>query len=122
MRVTPGKIREALGLLWLLDGALQLQPFMFGRGFAEQIIAPTAEGQPQFVAVGVHWASSLILTHPAVCDTVFAVAQIALGIGLLVPRTVRMALAGSIGWGLGVWYFGEALKEMASGCVRSADA
>lgn len=115
MRVTARKIQVALGLLWLLDGALQLQPFMFGRGFAEQIIAPTAEGQPPVVAGGVHWATTLILTHPAVYDAVFAAIQIALGIGLLVPATVRLALAASIGWALGVWYFGEGLGGIASG-------
>ncbi|MGH8890453.1 MAG: hypothetical protein ACRDV3_11970 [Acidothermaceae bacterium] len=115
MRVTARKIQVALGLLWLLDGALQLQPFMFGRGFAEQIIAPSADAQPPFVAGGVHWAAALILTHPAVYDAVFALVQIALGIGLLVPATVRLALAGSIGWGVGIWYFGEGLGGIASG-------
>jgi len=115
MRVTARKIQVALGLLWLLDGALQLQPFMFGRGFAQRVIAPTADGQPQFVAGGVHWATALILTHPAAYDTVFALVQIALGIGLLIPATARLALAGSIGWGLGVWYFGEGLGGISSG-------
>jgi hypothetical protein len=115
MRVTARKIQAALGLLWLLDGALQLQPFMFGRGFAEQIIAPTADGQPVIVAGGVHWAASLVLTHPAFYDAAFAAIQIALGIGLLVPATVRLALAASVGWALGVWYFGESLGGIASG-------
>lgn len=115
MRVTARKIQAALGILWLLDGALQLQPFMFGRGFAEQIIAPTADGQPVIVAGGVHWAASLVLTHPAFYDAAFAAIQIALGIGLLVPATVRLALAASVGWALGVWYFGESLGGIASG-------
>jgi len=115
MRVTARKIQIALGLLWLLDGALQLQPSMFGPGFANQIIAPTADGQPAFVAGGVHWAAALILTHPVGFDVAFALIQIALGIGLLLPATTRLALAGSIGWALGVWYFGEGLGGVASG-------
>jgi hypothetical protein len=28
-------LQRALGLIWLLDGALQFQPFMFGRGFPQ---------------------------------------------------------------------------------------
>ncbi|MGH8891305.1 MAG: hypothetical protein ACRDV3_16280, partial [Acidothermaceae bacterium] len=31
------------------------------------------------------------------------------------PATVRLALAGSIGWGVGIWYFGEGLGGIASG-------
>ncbi|HVA42276.1 MAG TPA: hypothetical protein VNF50_02220 [Acidimicrobiales bacterium] len=33
---------SALGLLWLLDGALQFQPFMFSPAFVNGIMAPTA--------------------------------------------------------------------------------
>jgi hypothetical protein len=33
----------------------------------------------------------------------------------LIPRTARLALGASIVWGLGVWYAGEGLSEMASG-------
>ena len=115
MGITRRAIQVVLGLLWLLDGALQLQPFMFGPGFAHQVIAPAAEGQPGFVAVGVHWAVSLIGTQPVVWDYLFAVAQLLIGLGLLVPATVRPALVASIGWALGVWYMGEGLGGLASG-------
>jgi hypothetical protein len=37
-----------------------------------------------------------------------------LGVGLLVPRTARLALAASIAWALGVWYFGEGLSGLPS--------
>lgn len=43
-------LQIALGVIWLTDGALQLQPFMFGSSFVTQIIAPNAVGQPAFVA------------------------------------------------------------------------
>ena len=39
-------------MAWLLDGALQLQPFMLATGFARQIIAPTAAG-PIFVSAPI---------------------------------------------------------------------
>jgi hypothetical protein len=117
--VTRRGIHLTLGLLWVLDGALQLQPYMFGRAFAEDIIAPAGEGQPAFVASGVQWAADLVVAHPVAWDLTFAVVQLAIGIGLLVPRTgvVRGAILASVAWALGVWYFGEGLGGLASGQV-----
>jgi hypothetical protein len=110
LRITRRHLQIALGLLWLLDGALQLQPFMLGTGFARQIIAPVAAGQPAFVADPIHWAASLIAAHPVAWDVPFAAVQLLIGLGLLVPRTARLALAASIPWSLGVWFFGEGLS------------
>ena len=108
-------LQIALGLLWLLDGALQLQPFMLGIGFARQVIDPVAAEQPGFVAVPVHWAANLIVAHPIAWDLPFAAVQLLIGLGLLLPRTIKLALAGSILWSLGVWFFGEGLSGLASG-------
>jgi hypothetical protein len=113
--MTRRQLQVALGLLWLLDGLLQAQPFMFTRGFATQVIAPAGQGQPGFVAAPVHWASTVIVAHPIAWNVAFAGAQLLLGIGLLVPRTARLGLAASIAWALGVWYFGEGLSGLASG-------
>src|SRR6266404_4709887 len=98
--MTRRHLQIALGLLWLLDGALQLQPFMLGTGFAKQIIAPAAAGQPAFVAVPLHWSANLIAAHPVVWDVPFAAIQLLIGIGLLVPRTATLALAASLPWSL----------------------
>lgn len=113
--ITRRHIQLALAGLWLLDGALQLQPFMFTHGFAHQVIAPTGQGQPGFVAVGVGFAAGLIAAHPVLWDSLFALTQLALGAGLLWRRTVRPALLGSMVWGLSVWYLGEGLGGVASG-------
>ena len=113
--MTRRHLQIALGLLWLLDGALQLQPFMLGTGFARQVIDPVAAGQPGFVAVLVHWAANLIAAHPVAWDVPFAAIQLLIGLGLLFPRTVKLALAGSILWSIGVWFFGEGLSGLASG-------
>jgi hypothetical protein len=115
VRITRRHLQIALGLLWLLDGALQLQPFMLGTGFAMKVIAPTAAGQPHFVAGPVQWGASLIAAHPAAWDVPFAAVQLLIGLGLLVPRTARLALAASLPWSLGVWFFGEGLAGLASG-------
>jgi hypothetical protein len=114
-RITRRQIQIVLGLLWLLDGALQLQPFMLGTGFARHVVAPVGVGQPLVVSGPIHWAANVIAAHPVVWDLPFAAAQLLIGLGLLVPRTARLALATSIPWALGVWFFGEGLSGLASG-------
>jgi hypothetical protein len=115
VRMTRRHLQIALGLLWLLDGALQLQPFMLGTGFARQVIAPAAAGQPGFVAAPLNWEASLFAAHPVAWDVPFAAIQLLIGLGLIVPRTARLALAASIPWSLGVWFFGEGVSGLASG-------
>jgi hypothetical protein len=79
-------LQIVLGLLWLLDGALQLQPFMLGSGFARQVIGEAAAGQPHFVAGPVEWAADIIAAHPLL-DVPFAAVQLLLGVGMVVPRS-----------------------------------
>ena len=114
-RLSRRDLQIALGLAWLLDGALQAQPFMFTRGFATQVIAPAAQGQPRFVSAPVDWAASMVAAHPVAFNVPFAAVQLLLGVGLLVPRTARPALAASIAWALGVWCLGEGFSGLASG-------
>lgn len=111
--------RFALGVMWLLDGALQLQSFMFTTGFARTIIAPAARGQPFFVAGPVEWNARMIAAHPVVLDGVFASIQLALGLWLLFGRIARAALVSSIMWAAGVWYLGEGLGGLAGGHVTA---
>jgi hypothetical protein len=102
-------------VLWLIDAALQAQSFMFTKGFATQVIAAAAQGQPGFVSVPIHWASAVVAAHPVAWNLPFVGIQLLLGLGLALPRTARLALAASIAWALGVWYFGEGLSGVASG-------
>jgi hypothetical protein len=113
--LTRRHLQIALGLFWLLDGALQAQPFMFTRAFATQLIAGVGQGQPGFVSAPVHWVSTVIAAHPAAWNVPFAAIQVLIGVGLLIPRSARVALAASIVWALGVWYLGEGLSGLASG-------
>jgi hypothetical protein len=115
VRVTRRTLQVVLGLFWLLDGALQLQPYMLRTSFATQVLAPVGVGQPHWVAGPVQWAANLVAAHPVAWDVPFALVQLAIGVGLLVPRTARLALAVSVAWGLGVWYLGEGLSGLASG-------
>jgi len=104
-----------LGVLWLLDGALQLQPYMLGKGLARGVIAPAGQGQPALVADSARWAARLILTWPAGFDVIFALVQLGIGAAILYRRTLRLGLAGSIAWAAAVWWFGEAAGQVAAG-------
>jgi hypothetical protein len=114
-RVTRRGLQIALGLFWLLDGALQFQPFMLRASFARDVLAPVADGQPHWVAGPVHWAANIVAAHPLAWDVPFASVQVLLGLGMLVPRTARLALAASLPWSIGVWYLGEGLSGLAGG-------
>ncbi|MBR7832969.1 hypothetical protein KDL01_06830 [Actinospica durhamensis] len=109
------RLQTALAGLWLLDGLLQLQPYMFTENFAHQTLSAAADGNPAWVAHAVTWSTGLVAGHPVVADTCFALVQIALGLGIAHPRTRRAALGASVVWAGGVWLFGEGLGALLSG-------
>ena len=106
-RITRRGIQIALGLLWLLDGALQFQSYMFSREFIPETIEPMLSMQPAWLAHSIHWAGHLVGSHLTVWNTLFALVQCAIGLGILYRPTVKPALALSFGWTLVVWWFGE---------------
>jgi hypothetical protein len=102
-------LQITLGVLWLLDAGLQFQPYMFTTQFATGIVSPAGEGQASFVATPIDHVVNIVSAHPVPYNTVFASAQLAIGMGLLLRRTVVPALLASIVWSLTVWYLGEGL-------------
>lgn len=103
------KLQVTLAVLWLLDAALQYQPYMFTRRFVTTTFVPVADSNPGVIAHSVNWAAHLIAHHVAVYDATFATLQLLLAVGILWPRTVRAALGLSIVWSGAVWWFGEGL-------------
>jgi hypothetical protein len=108
-------LQICLGLLWLLDAALQYQPFMFGPGFVTSGIEPAAAGNPAVIVSSVAWVSQVMLRHIAVYNAMFASIQLLIAIGFFFRRTVKLALAASIIWALSVWWFGESLGGIWTG-------
>jgi hypothetical protein len=100
-------IQTLLGLVWLLDGALQFQSFMYSKGFI-QMLTQMMPGQPGWLGSSMHWAAHLAQGNLDLYNTLFALTQVAIGVGLLYRPTVKPTLAVSFGWALIVWWFGEA--------------
>ncbi len=101
-------LQLALAGIWLLDALLQYQSFMFSKAFS-QMIGGTASGNPDVVASPINWNATLVEHHAVLLNTIFATIQLILAIGIAWRPTVRLALAASVAWALGVWWFGEGL-------------
>jgi hypothetical protein len=116
----PADVRRALQLglaaIWLLDGVLQYQGFMFTRGF-NQMLAGTAAGNPAVIAKPITWDANLVDHHMVLLNSIFATIQLLIGLGIACRPTVRAALAVSIAWAVGVWWFGEGLGGVLSGAA-----
>src|SRR6201994_2604897 len=101
-------LQLGLAALWLLDGVLQYQSWMFTRAFG-QLLAGAADGNPSVIAAPITWDAHLVEQHPVLLNFLFATIQLALGLGIAWRPTIRVALGASIAWALAVWWFGEGL-------------
>lgn len=108
-----------LGLFWILDAALQFQPYMFGRGFVNSFILPNASGQPFVLGDLITHVGNFVGPDIAVWNTFFALIQLFIGVGLLFRRSVRPALAVSFVWALGIWVIGEGLGMLLTGTASA---
>lgn len=108
-------LQISLGLVWLLDAALQYQPAMFGKAFVAQVLDPAAMGNPAPVSNVVMAAGNLIAHNAAAWNAAFATVQLALAAGLLFRPAVKAALAGTVAWSLAVWLLGEGLGGLLTG-------
>jgi hypothetical protein len=104
-------IQTVLGLIWVLDGALQFQSFMYGKGFIGLLQGLTG-GQPGWVASSVNQGAATMQSHQVLFNTGAALIQIAIGFGILYKRTTKPAILLSFAWVLCVWWFGEAFGMM----------
>jgi hypothetical protein len=109
-------LQLALAGIWLLDGVLQYQSFMYSKAFP-QMLAGMADGNPSVIARPITWNASLVGHHLALVNTLFATIQLLLGLGIAFRPTVRPALVASAAWALGVWLFGEGLGGALSGAA-----
>jgi hypothetical protein len=111
------RVEIALGVLWLVDGALQFQPYMFTRAFMAGLLGMANMGLPGPVARADFDAAELLTAGHAVWNAAFALLQIAIGFGLIWGRgrTVTCARGVSVLWALAVWTIGEGMGGMFMG-------
>lgn len=108
-------IQRALACLWLLDGLLQLQPALFGPGFAYNLNYNDVMSQPPGLAHLLVGVVARVAPHLLVWNALFAATQLLIGLGLLFRRTVRWAILTSLAWAIIVWVFGEGLGGLFTG-------
>jgi cytochrome oxidase Cu insertion factor (SCO1/SenC/PrrC family) len=107
-------LRVGFGLLWLLDGALQIQSHM-PLGLPENVVAPSAQGSPAWLVSVVHWGLRVWENHPVQAAVAAVWIQLGLGLWLLLVARGRWSRIGglaSVGWGLSVWVFGESMGSI----------
>jgi hypothetical protein len=109
-----GRLRVALAAFWLLDAALQYQPFMFTRAFGQSLTV-SAQGNPHVISDPITWSAGIIEQHPAVTNAAFATIQLIIALGIAWRPTVKFALAASVPWSVAVWWLGEGLGGVLTG-------
>jgi hypothetical protein len=115
MMISRRIIQTVLGVIWLIDGLLQLKPDMFTNAFMEQVVLPTSQSQPAWITSVVHFGARLVLIHPTVWNASFALIQIIIGLGLILNVKVRTTIVASLVWTLIVWAFGEGFGQLLTG-------
>ena len=110
-------LRIGLGLLWVIDALLQLQPGMFTMDMISDIMQPAATGEPAWLKSLIDWSITTVTPHLVLFNWAIVALQLAIGILILYPRrtTVRLGLLLSVVWGVAVWIFGEALGQLLTG-------
>jgi hypothetical protein len=79
------------------------------------MLARTADGNPPVIARPITWQAGLVEHHLVLLNTNFATIQLLLGLGIAIRPATRSALAASVAWSLGVWWFGEGLGGILTG-------
>lgn len=108
-------VQLALAGFWAIDALLQLQPANFTSQLVLGTILGNAENQPQPIFGSLVSASHLLEPFHVELNIAIIIVELALACGLLWRRTVKPALALSIAWALGVWWFGEGFGGIFAG-------
>jgi cytochrome oxidase Cu insertion factor (SCO1/SenC/PrrC family) len=103
-------LRIGFGILWVVDGLLQLQQAM-PLGMPTQVLQPSETGARPWVQSVMNVGLGIWEKHPVEAAAAAVWIQLGIGVLLLVSssgRWARIAGLASVGWGLVVWVFGEA--------------
>ena len=115
MLLTQKRLRQLLGILWLIDGLLQLQPQMFTMNMVNGVMVPTLQNQPSPIAASLQWIIDVTTHNLTLVNLCIAAVQIVIGILLISGLWVRWTIIASIVWALIVWYGGEGMSMLLTG-------
>jgi hypothetical protein len=115
MLLTQKRLRQLLGVLWLIDGLLQLQPQMFTMNMVNGVMVPTVHNQPAPIAASLQWIIAVTTHNLVLVNLLIAVVQVTIGILLISGQWVRGTVIASIVWALIVWYGGEGMSMLLTG-------
>ena len=117
-RAAPTSARRRLQLvlagLWVLDGVLKLQPFMFTKDVGPMTIGDAAGGAPGWLADPMNWAERIMVNHPVGPMVVFALVELVIGFSIAYRPTVRFGLIACLCWVPFLWFFAEGLGGMTA--------
>jgi len=107
-----------LATIWLVDGILQLQSFFFTKSFGLQMISGMSQGNPSVIARPIIWSGTTIGHHAVLTDACFAVVQIAIAGAIAWRPALKVGLAVSVAWAVGIWWVGEGLGGVLNGTAN----
>jgi len=110
-------LQRVLGVLWLIDGLLQLQPQMFTMNMVNSVMKPMLQSQPALIEPSLQFIINQTTLHLVEVNLLIAIVQILLGLGFLFfsDRWVRELVIASLVWAFIVWYSGEGMSMLLTG-------
>jgi len=110
-------LQRILGVLWLIDGLLQLLPQMWTMNMVNGVMKTMLDGQPGFVEPSLQFIINQTTTHLIAVNLFISVVQILLGLGFLFlsDRWIKELVWASIVWAVVVWYGGEGMSMLLTG-------
>lgn len=106
------KFEIILGIFWIIDGLLELQPKLLTTKLAISVIKPMALGQPLILKDLILNVSHIIINHPLFYGLIFGLIQISIGLLIIFKKSNRLGIYISIFWGILVWIIGEGLAGL----------
>ena len=110
-------LQRLLGVIWLIDGLLQLQPQMYTMNMINGIMTPILQGQPGFIESILKFIVTTTTHNLTTVNLVITIVQILLGLGFifLSDRWVKQLVVASFVWALIVWFGGEGMSMLLTG-------
>lgn len=112
---TRSTVRRVLGVLWLIDAALQAQPTLFTSDWWRTDLAGAAMGEPHWLIGWILWGTGTVAAHAVAWNAAFVALQALIGLALLTGRGARAACVLSVPWALAIWVLGEGMGMLPSG-------